>query len=593
MKRRSLWLCLVPAALGVAALAPSEAHAQTAAAAPQAAGFNLDQFDPSERGSDWFALESLDLRGNLRPAIGVVGDYAYRPLAIYNADGSVRSNILSDQFFVHVGASLVLVNRLRFGLNVPIALLQDGDGGTANGVAYPQPSSQAIGDIRLGLDLRLLGEYGDPFTLAVGAQVYFPTGSQNNYTGDGSLRVQPRLMAAGDISIFTYAAKIGFEYRGLSANFGGDAAGNGGSAVGNEITYGISAGLRLADKKLLIGPEVYGAAVVTNSNEIFATKTTPLEGILGLHYTIGSDWKVGLGGGTGFNRGFGSPTARGVAVIEWAPALQKPPPPDRDGDGILDPQDACPDQPGVASDDPTKNGCPPPPPPPPDRDGDGIPDDKDACPDKPGVASDDPNLNGCPPPPPDRDKDGIIDSEDACPDTAGVKTDDPKTNGCPPDPDRDKDGIPNEQDACPDNAGPANPDPKKNGCPKAIVKNNQIVILEQVKFATGSARILPASNGILEAVQKILQDHPEIAKVNIEGHTDNKGTAKLNKKLSSDRAASVVKWLVTKGGIDKDRLSSIGYGQEQPIDTNETEEGRQNNRRVEFHIIDQPKPAAP
>ncbi len=581
MKRKSLWLWLGSAAVGSllsAVVAPRSAQAQTT----RASGFALDQFDPSERGSDWFALESLDLRGNLRPAIGIVGDYAYRPLAIYNSDGSVRSNILSDQFFVHVGASIVLVNRLRFGLNVPIALLQDGDGGTANGVSYPPPSAQSIGDVRLGADLRLLGEYGDPFTAALGVQVYFPTGSQNDYTGDGSIRVQPRLTAAGDVGIFTYAVKIGFEYRGLSATYGG-------SAVGNELVYGASVGLRLADKKLLIGPEVYGAAVLTDSNEIFATKTTPLEGILGAHYTIGEDWKIGLGGGTGLTRGYGAPTARGVAVIEWAPAVKKPPPPDRDNDTILDPQDACPDQPGVPTTDPTTNGCPPPPPPPADKDGDGIPDSQDACPDKPGVKTDDPNTNGCPPPPPDRDKDGIVDSEDACPDVAGVKTEDPKTNGCPPDPDRDKDGIPNEQDACPDNAGPANPDPKKNGCPQAVVKNNQIVILDQVKFATGSARILPASNGILEAVQTVLTEHPEITKVSIEGHTDNKGTAKLNKKLSADRAASVVTWLVTKGKIDKDRLSSVGYGQEQPIDTNETDEGRQNNRRVEFHILEQPK----
>ena len=67
---------------------------------------------------------------------------------------------------------------------------------------------------------------------------------------------------------------------------------------------------------------------------------------------------------------------------------------------------------------------------------------------------------------------------------SGREDDDPKTNGCPPDPDRDKDGIPNEQDACPDEPGPKNPDPKKNGCPQAIVRNNQVVILEQVKFAT-------------------------------------------------------------------------------------------------------------
>jgi OmpA-OmpF porin, OOP family len=276
-----------------------------------------------------------------------------------------------------------------------------------------------------------------------------------------------------------------------------------------------------------------------------------------------------------------------MAVLEWAPALKKPLS-DRDGDGVPDVEDACPDTPGEHTTDPQTNGCPPPPPPPPDRDGDGVPDADDACPDTPGEHTTDPKTNGCPPPPPDRDKDGIVDSADACPDVAGVATSDPKTNGCPPDLDRDKDGIPNDTDACPDEPGPSNPDPKKNGCPQAVVKNNQIVILDQVKFATGSARILPASTPILDAVLKVLNDHPEIKEVSIEGHTDNRGKPAMNKKLSAGRAASVVSWLVTKG-IDKARLSSVGYGQERPIDSNETDEGRQNNRRVEFHIVEQPK----
>src|ERR1700744_5132921 len=94
-------------------------------------------------------------------------------------------------------------------------------------------------------------------------------------------------------------------------------------------------------------------------------------------------------------------------------------------------------------------GCPP------VRDHDGVLDKDDACPDDPGMKTDDPTTNGCP----DRDKDGIIDKVDACPDVAGLKTSDPKTNGCP-DPDRDKDGIANEQDACPDEPGKPDPDPK-------------------------------------------------------------------------------------------------------------------------------------
>src|SRR6185503_16117962 len=94
---------------------------------------------------------------------------------------------------------------------------------------------------------------------------------------------------------------------------------------------------------------------------------------------------------------------------------------------------------------------------------------------------------------------------------------------------------------------------------------------------------LPESDGILNAVAKILGDHPEITNVRIEGHTDNRGGAAMNLGLSGRRAASVATALIRRG-IDKSRLSSKGYGLTRPIDSNTTEEGRQNNRRVEFHI---------
>jgi OOP family OmpA-OmpF porin len=179
----------------------------------------------------------------------------------------------------------------------------------------------------------------------------------------------------------------------------------------------------------------------------------------------------------------------------------------------------------------------------------------------------------------------VLDSDDACPDVPGLKTDDPKTNGCP-DPDRDKDGIPNETDACPDTPGPANADPKKNGCPQAYIQAGQIKIRDQVKFATSSAAIVPGkdSQEVLEAVKDILDAHPEIKGLRIEGHTDNKGTAAYNRTLSQHRAESVMKWLV-KHGIDAARLTAEGFGPDRPIDENSTEEGRRNNRRVEFHIV--------
>jgi outer membrane protein OmpA-like peptidoglycan-associated protein len=162
----------------------------------------------------------------------------------------------------------------------------------------------------------------------------------------------------------------------------------------------------------------------------------------------------------------------------------------------------------------------------------------------------------------------------------------------PPPSDRDKDGIIDTEDACPDEPGPPNPDPKKNGCPIAQIVAGQIKIIEQIKFRFNSAELDPASDPILQAVATVMEGHPELTKVRVEGHTDNVGTPAYNMGLSNRRAASVMKWLVAHG-IDKKRLTSQGFGLTKPIDDNATDDGRRNNRRVEFHILEPLDKAAP
>ena len=572
----------------------------TAPVHAQNRGFAVNRFEPSERGSDWFVMESLDLRGKARPALGIVGDYQNRPLAIYDTNGDLRSAVVRHMLTLHLGGALVLGDRLRLAASVPIVPYAEGEQGRLDGVTYDPPaSSTTFGDLRIGVDLRLFGRVDSPLTAAFGFQAWAPTGDRASYTSDRTFRIAPRLLAAGSLGAFTYAAKLGTMVRGEAATFAG-------SPIGHELLYGVSAGVRVADRRLVIGPEVFGSTVVTE--QTFKTRTTPLEAILGFHYTFKGGFRIGAGGGTGLTRGYGAPAARVVATIEWMPDIVG----DRDGDGITDDEDACPDTKGPRSADPSRNGCPEELPPA-DRDGDGILDADDACPDTkgirtedkrtngcadtdgdgifdpvdacvdvPGIKSEDPKLHGCPDA--DRDKDGVPNDKDACPDVPGIKTEDPKTNGCP-DPDRDKDGVLNDKDACPDEPGKPDPDPKKNGCPKAFVAQGQIKIIDQVKFKVGSAEILPGkdSEEVLQAVLKVLKDHPEITKVRIEGHTDNTGTPAINTKLSADRAASVVKWLVNKG-VAKERLTSQGFGPERPLDSNSTDEGRRNNRRVEFHI---------
>ncbi len=570
-------------------------------AVAQESRYALDNYDPADPGSEWFAADSLDLRGHGRPAIGVLGDWAYRPLVVEDANGKVVDSIVRNQVFLHVDVSMTFWERLRFGLEMPLQVDADGHAGTLNGVTYvPPASAQALGDLRIALDARLFGQYGGAITGALGAEVFLPTGDRASYAGDGTARAAPRFLVAGDLGPFVYAARLGVTIRGLDESFGS-------SGIGDDAFFGASAGLRVADGALVIGPEIFARSVFVRS-QFFKADSTSVEGMIGAHYTVARSWRFGAAISAGLSPGYGVPVDRGLLSIAWTPDVA---PEDRDADGIVDDQDACPDVAGLPSDDARKNGCPAPS----DRDQDGIVDDQDACPDVAGVKTEDPKTNGCPPPA-DRDKDGVLDKDDACPDVAGIATEDPKTNGCPsdrdkdgvldkddacpdvpglstqdpktngcPDPDRDKDGIPNERDACPDEAGKPDPDPKKNGCPTAFVQSGQIKIINQVKFQTGSARILPGrdSEEVLQAVQSVLEAHPEIKKVRVEGYTDNRGADAMNKKLSAARAASVVTWL-SKHGVDTARLESIGFGVDSPIDVNDTEEGRANNRRVEFHI---------
>ena len=228
--------------------------ASSASAQPQK-GFVLDRFNPSERGSEWFVLDSLDLRGHLRPSAGgVVGTWAYNPLVVYDRDGNYVSSLVEHQVFVHPGASLVLWNRVRAALSMPIALYQSGEPIVIGTKSYSPPSS-AAGDLRIAADARVFGKHGGPLTGALGVALYLPTGSRDDYTSDGYVRVLPRATVAGDIGIFTYSARVGWHYRALTESFERN-------PLGSEITFGGAAGVRVADRKLVVGPEVHGSSIL-------------------------------------------------------------------------------------------------------------------------------------------------------------------------------------------------------------------------------------------------------------------------------------------------------------------------------------------
>ncbi|HET9054893.1 MAG TPA: OmpA family protein, partial [Cyclobacteriaceae bacterium] len=247
------------------------------------------------------------------------------------------------------------------------------------------------------------------------------------------------------------------------------------------------------------------------------------------------------------------PSEKPAPVVVEIPVVQ-----DRDGDGVIDSEDKCPDTPGLRN----LQGCP-------DRDADGIADGDDKCPDVPGTAK----YDGCPIP--DTDGDGINDELDKCPTVAGVA----RYDGCPV-PDTDNDGVNDEEDKCPTRPGPAS----NQGCPE-IAKE----VIEKVSFAakniffsTGSFKLLSKSHKSLNDVADLMRADASL-KLDIDGHTDAVGSEESNQVLSEKRAASVRDYLISKG-IEAERLVATGYGETKPVDSNDTAAGRAKNRRTEMTI---------
>jgi outer membrane protein OmpA-like peptidoglycan-associated protein len=274
----------------------------------------------------------------------------------------------------------------------------------------------------------------------------------------------------------------------------------------------------------------------------------------------------------------------GLSVVIGRPT---PRPKDSDADGVVDLQDTCPLEAGLPPD-----GCPIR-----DRDGDGFPDPKDSCPLEAGIAPD-----GCPirdadqdgvvdasdecrdvpgiPPTgcPDKDQDGILDRDDQCIDVAGVAP-----HGCPAD--SDGDGFNDPQDKCPNEPENKNGFEDNDGCPDQIpdaVKRFTGVI-KGIEFETGKSEIRGISAPVLESAAAVLVQYPTL-RVRVTGHTDNVGSRETNVLLSKRRAEAVKAYLM-KRGVEADRIETLGEGPDSPMTSNSTRQGRQQNRRIEFQII--------
>lgn len=283
------------------------------------------------------------------------------------------------------------------------------------------------------------------------------------------------------------------------------------------------------------------------------------------HQVIGGSLAVFLGRGTELEQKIKDKDIDGIvdaedACPEAAGSHATNGCPDADADGIADNADKCPQQKGLLK----YNGCPPV-----DTDGDGVNDDEDKCRDIAGKIA----YAGCPVP--DTDKDGINDEDDKCREVAGVA----RYDGCPV-PDSDKDGINDEEDKCQTTPGTK----ENNGCPeieKEIIQKVEYAA-KRIQFAFAKADLLPESMKVLDEVTDILLKNPELS-LEIEGHTSNDGIYNANMKLSIDRATRVKNYIEGKG-VASGRLTAHGYGPDRPLNKGTTPEEKALNRRVELKL---------
>jgi cysteine-rich repeat protein len=516
-----------------------------AVGAPQAAHadeqVDVQAFRPSPFMHDYFGVETGATESQYRWNVGLFLNYQNDPLVLRETrDGETKviRNVVAHQVTANLLGSYRFVRWFSLGIDLPVNLYTAGE----NFGGFPEPGVAGLGDLRLYPRFQIYRTKDGMFSLAASPTISLPTGGlMDTYMGRSMVAFIPTLMASLDFN----------GHGGLALNAGmlftkADAFAD--VDRSHELQYKLGGYVGIVRSKLDFIAEIYGT---TQLLEPFSNlQEAPLEVLGGLKWHAMPGLDVSVGGGTGITQGVSSPDFRIFAglMYSYVKPATPPPPKDTDGDGYMDPDDGCPNDP---------------------EDFDKF-EDKDGCPD------------------PDNDKDGILDVDDSCPnDPEDVDTFEDE-NGCP-DPDNDKDGFLDVDDKCPNEPETVNNFEDDDGCPDELVKveKEKIVILQKVLFYFNETRIKEESFPLLDAVVKVLKDNPQITKVRVEGHTDERGAANYNRKLSEGRAKAVMDYL-TGHGVEAARLTSKGYGEDKPlIKGAETDADHQANRRVEFSILEQ------
>jgi OmpA-OmpF porin, OOP family len=605
--RRAIELTTVIVGLLASGRAANAQASSNAIPASNGSGFDTHLFRPAMDSKGLFSVNGSDILGAKEFSFGLILDYGHTLLR--TPDGN---QLIEHSFQGTLQGNYGIGNQLVVGLDLPIDLT------SSNAASAPEYtglwsnqslSFQGIGYIGAHAKWRITRvERG--LGLALGLQIGEGLGdAAANGAADPGFWYWPQAIVEkrfGPTGQLRVALNAGF--RGHFASSTVLPLDDGGKfADGNLFTFGGGISWRVLESLDLVG-ETYGTDLLA-SGAVGDAKLSN-EAVGGIKLFVERNSYLMLGAGARYTNGFEAADHRVFLGFMFEPSIG-----DRDGDGIKDDVDKCPDDPEDYDGFQDADGCPDPdndndgipdvddrcPNVPEDRDGfqdadgcpeakdgdrdgDGIPDSKDKCPDQPEDRDGFQDADGCPDP--DNDQDGIPDTVDKCPNDPEDKDGFEDADGCP-DPDNDHDGIPDVKDKCPNEPETYNGFEDEDGCPdkgSVIIQDNSIVILDKIQFAYNSAEILPASDPILDAVATTLAHHPEFVLLEVAGHADERGSDDYNLKLTQSRVNSVVRALVERG-IDHSRLRSKGYGEYCPLDPGHDEGAWEKNRRVEFKIV--------
>ncbi|EPX64600.1 putative internalin [Cystobacter fuscus DSM 2262] len=529
-------------ALGALSAAP--AQAQSLAPSELSQSIDVQRYKPGPGATDILGVHGARVDRHLGWHLGTSLSYANNPLGFLDSSrGQFVYNVVATQVTVEVMGSLSLWDRLELGVALPLTY-QASQRGAAVTPAFAQGvTGGGLGDLRLVPKAHLFSSGALHLGLAV--PVVLPTAGGQGFRGGSGLAVQPQVVGEwADARGLRVLANLGAHLRGTEqlSNL----------RTGHELLFALGARVPVGER-FSVQAQLGGALGLAEQN----SEELPLELLASVRYRVRDGLMVHVGGGPGLSRGYGTPGFRLLAGLDWAQPGERAPSPraplsDTDGDGVADARDACPLQSETLNGVQDSDGCPDVAPPA-DADGDGLGDDQDRCVTAPEDADGFRDEDGCPEL--DNDEDGVADARDACPLRPEV------INGV-----KDEDGCPDE------------------GASKVRLESKRIVILEKVYFATGEDVILERSFDLLKQVASVLKAHAQVELLRVEGHTDDRGDDASNRALSQRRADNVRTFLLREG-IAWERLEAVGHGESQPVDTNQTEAGRENNRRVEFNIV--------